>query len=68
MFNIDFNFFLRYFSGINWSDVQNKRLPPPLVPNVTNNEDTRYFNYYQENDINIEDFVNNEHLQLFKDF
>jgi len=58
----------KYFSGINWSDVQNKCLPPPLVPNVNSDEDTRYFNFYQENDINIEDFVNNEHLQLFKDF
>ena len=57
-----------YFGDINWSDVYNKRLTPPIVPCVTDDNDTRYFNFYQENDININDTVSKENLQLLKDF
>jgi len=58
----------QYFSDVNWSDVSKKSLRPPIVPCVNNDIDTRYFNYYQENDINIKDSVLKENLQLFQDF
>jgi len=57
-----------YFSRICWPDVNERKLKPPIVPSVNSDQDTRYFNFYQENDINIADSVSVEDLKLFKDF
>ena len=39
-----------------------------MVPTVSGAEDTRYFNFYQENNINIAESVREEDLKLFKEF
>lgn len=33
----------RFFAGINWQDVVQKKLIPPFKPQVTSEIDTRYF-------------------------
>ena len=57
-----------YFSQTCWADVTERKLPPPMVPNVNSDQDTRYFNFYQENNIDISEVVSDEDLKLFKDF
>ncbi|XP_018326395.1 RAC serine/threonine-protein kinase isoform X1 [Agrilus planipennis] len=32
-----------FFSCINWKDLEQKKIPPPFKPQVTNDTDTRYF-------------------------
>jgi serine/threonine protein kinase len=32
-----------FFAGVNWDDVYNKRIPPPFVPDVKDDTDTRCF-------------------------
>ena len=59
---------LRYFAGTNWSDVYSRSLVPPIVPCVSGEADTRYFNFYQENEVNIADTVTKEDMMLFADF
>ena len=59
---------LRYFAGTNWSDVYSRSLVPPIVPCVSGEADTRYFNFYQENEVNIADTVTKEDMMLFEDF
>ena len=59
---------LRYFAGTNWSDVYSRSLVPPIVPCVSGESDTRYFNLYQENEVNIADTVAKEDMMLFADF
>ena len=39
-----------------------------MVPLVSGEEDTRYFNFYQENNLNISETVREEDLKLFKEF
>ena len=33
----------RYFEGINWVDAYNKKLKPPFIPKIDNEEDIKYF-------------------------
>ena len=61
-------FHCSYFSQTCWEDVDQRKLIPPMVPSVTGNEDTRYFNFYQENNINISETVREEDLKLFQEF
>ena len=58
----------RYFAGTNWSEVYTRSLAPPIVPCVSGEADTRYFNLYQENEVNIADTVTKEDMMLFADF
>ena len=39
-----------------------------MVPMVSGAEDTRYFNFYQENNINMAESVREEDLKLFQEF
>ncbi|XP_055677833.1 RAC serine/threonine-protein kinase [Lutzomyia longipalpis] len=32
-----------FFASINWTDLEQKKIPPPFKPQVTNDTDTRYF-------------------------
>lgn len=32
-----------FFSSINWTDLENKKIPPPFKPEVDSDTDTRYF-------------------------
>lgn len=48
--------------------MSQRKLTPPMVPMVSGDEDTRYFNFYQENNINTAEFVREEDLKLFKEF
>lgn len=32
-----------FFISINWTDLMHKRIPPPFIPQVTSDTDTRYF-------------------------
>ena len=58
----------KYFKDTDWSVVSSRGLTPPILPHVTDDHDTRYFNFYQENNVNINDHVSTEDLKLFKDF
>ena len=62
------HFHCSYFSKTCWEDVSQRKLTPPMVPMVSGDEDTRYFNFYQENNINTAEFVREEDLKLFKEF
>ena len=68
MESLIFSFDFSYFSKICWEDVKERKLTPPLVPVVASEQDTRYFNCYQENNINISEIVSDEDLKMFHDF
>ncbi|KAL5290242.1 PRKX family protein [Megaselia abdita] len=58
----------RWFKHLNWSDVINKKLTPPIIPQVTSDGDTSNFDDYPESDLKPATAVGESHLQLFKDF
>ena len=62
------HFHCSYFSKTCWDDVHQRKLIPPMVPLVSGEEDTRYFNFYQENNINMSETVREDDLKLFKEF
>ena len=65
-----FNKFIlfRFFQGIDWPKVSNKKLAPPLVPNVMANNDTRHYILYKGNSDLASVPAPEEHRKLFQDF
>ena len=33
----------KFFNGVNWDDVQTKKIEPPFIPNLKNEADLKYF-------------------------
>ncbi|CAG2069192.1 unnamed protein product, partial [Timema podura] len=58
----------RWFKGIEWQDVYNKKLKPPIVPRVTYEGDTRNFDDYPETDWKSAPTVGEIEQKLFEDF
>ncbi|XP_013778363.1 protein kinase DC2-like [Limulus polyphemus] len=59
----------RWFKGIVWDDVLNKRVKPPIIPSVSHNGDTRYFDRFSDKKWkNIKEKIEEEELAYFKDF
>ncbi|KAM7357028.1 protein kinase, cAMP-dependent, catalytic subunit 3 [Cochliomyia hominivorax] len=58
----------RWFKDLNWNDVYNKKLKPPIIPEVQYDGDTSNFDDYPESDWKPARAVDQSDLQLFKDF
>ncbi|XP_037936852.1 cAMP-dependent protein kinase catalytic subunit 3 [Teleopsis dalmanni] len=58
----------RWFKHLNWSDVYNKKLKPPIVPSVTFDGDTSNFDEYPETEWKPAIAVGHGDLELFNDF
>uniref|UniRef100_A0A1B6HWE6 Protein kinase domain-containing protein n=4 Tax=Homalodisca liturata TaxID=320908 RepID=A0A1B6HWE6_9HEMI len=58
----------RWFKNVNWQDVYQRRLKPPIVPRVTYEGDTRNFDDYPEIDWKSAPSAGEPELKLFEDF
>jgi len=58
----------RWFKSIDWDDVLEKRMKPPIVPKVRSEWDTSNFENYPETDWSHVGPVNERQLALFEDF
>ncbi|XP_063236589.1 cAMP-dependent protein kinase catalytic subunit 3 isoform X2 [Bacillus rossius redtenbacheri] len=58
----------RWFKGIEWQDVYDRRLKPPIVPTVSYEGDTRNFDDYPETDWKSAPTVGATEQKLFDDF
>ncbi|XP_030369066.1 cAMP-dependent protein kinase catalytic subunit 3 [Scaptodrosophila lebanonensis] len=58
----------RWFKHLNWNDVYNKKLKPPILPDVHHDGDTKNFDDYPEQDWEPAKAVDQRDLQLFNDF
>ncbi|KAK7576358.1 hypothetical protein V9T40_012644 [Parthenolecanium corni] len=58
----------RWFKHIDWQDVYNKRLKPPIVPRITFEGDTRNFDEYPEIEWKPPSCLGTEEQKLFEDF
>ncbi|KAH8371273.1 hypothetical protein KR093_006780 [Drosophila rubida] len=58
----------RWFKHLNWNDVYNKKLKPPIMPDVHHDGDTKNFDDYPEKDWKPAKAVDQRDLQLFNDF
>ena len=45
-----------WFKGLDWSQLLERRVHPPLVPNISNPLDTRNFDEYDENESDVDEF------------
>ena len=60
--------FFRFFHNLDWEDVYNKLLKPPIVPNMISDEDTSNFEDYTEEDSKKGTDVPQKYFKLFEDF
>ncbi|XP_030570506.1 cAMP-dependent protein kinase catalytic subunit 3 [Drosophila novamexicana] len=58
----------RWFKNLNWNDVYNKKLKPPILPDVHHDGDTTNFDDYPETDWKPTTAIDQKDLQLFNDF
>ena len=58
----------RWFKNIDWDEVHQKKLKPPIVPNVGHEGDARNYDDYPETDWRKVPSVNDRELRLFDDF
>ncbi|XP_042225306.1 cAMP-dependent protein kinase catalytic subunit 3-like isoform X2 [Homarus americanus] len=58
----------RFFKNIDWEDVYQKKLKPPIVPKVNYEGDTRNFDDYPENNWRSTQGVSDIELAIFNDF
>lgn len=58
----------RWFEGIVWDDVHNKRIPPPFVPTLQSLDDTSMFDPYAEDDGALWQGLRSDEDIVFKDF
>ncbi|XP_023031896.1 cAMP-dependent protein kinase catalytic subunit 3 isoform X2 [Drosophila willistoni] len=58
----------RWFKHLNWNDVYNKKLKPPILPDVHHDGDTKNFDDYPEKDWKPAKAVDQRDLQYFNDF
>ncbi|XKL61565.1 hypothetical protein PGB90_008622 [Kerria lacca] len=58
----------RWFKHIDWQDVVNRRLKPPIIPQITFEGDTRNFDEYAEIEWKPPSFLGTEEQKLFEDF
>ena len=41
----------RWFSGFDWDGLASQRLPSPIKPVISGNDDVSYFDFYEEDDL-----------------
>ncbi|XP_023162121.1 cAMP-dependent protein kinase catalytic subunit 3 isoform X2 [Drosophila hydei] len=58
----------RWFKNLNWNDVYNKKLMPPILPDVHHDGDTTNFDDYSEMDWKPTIAIDQKDLKLFNDF
>ena len=57
-----------WFVGVSWNDTYQRRIKPPIKPNVKSAGDTSNFDSYDEHDIKITQPASKTDVQLFHDF
>ena len=55
-------------SIVDWEQVVQKKLVPPIVPKVQHDGDTKNFDKYDEDNWKDVPLVSSKNLQLFEDF
>ncbi|XP_067670104.1 cAMP-dependent protein kinase catalytic subunit PRKX-like [Haliotis asinina] len=58
----------RWFKGINWDDVFNRKLKPPIVPKLAYSGDTTNFDDYSDDNWQDAPAVDQETKDIFADF
>lgn len=58
----------RWFKSIDWEDVYNKKLQPPIIPTVSSDGDPKNFDDYPETDWRKVPGVTEHEQSLFSDF
>ena len=58
----------KWFNGIEWEVVFNRKLRPPLVPRVRYDGDTANFDDYAKEEIQKAEKVTEKEAKLFEDF
>ncbi|XP_022242140.1 protein kinase DC2-like [Limulus polyphemus] len=59
----------RWFKGINWDDVLNRRVKPPIVPKVKSDGDTGNFDDYPEGDNHKRaSLLTDKEMKMFEEF
>ena len=61
-------FYFRFFHSLDWDDVYNKQLKPPIVPKITSEEDTSIFEDYTDEESKTCIPVPKKQLRMFHDF
>ena len=61
-------FSFRFFQSLDWDDVYNKQLKPPIVPKITSKEDTSNFEDYTDEESKTSLPVSKKQLRMFEDF
>ena len=54
--------------SLDWASVSKKQLPPPIVPNVKSENDTRNYILYNGNTAITTEASSEEEIRLFEDF
>jgi len=58
----------RWFKSIDWEEVYQRQLRPPIVPNVSSDGDTRNFDNYPEEDWSNVEPITERQMAMFSDF
>jgi len=58
----------RWFKSIDWEEVYQGQLRPPIVPNVSSDGDTRNFDNYPEEDWSNVEPITERQMAMFSDF
>ena len=58
----------RWFKSVDWEEVYQRELKPPIVPKVSSDGDTRNFDNYPEEDWRKVEPVTERQLAMFSDF
>ena len=58
----------RWFKSIDWEEVYQRQLRPPIVPNVSSDGDTRNFDNYPEEDWSKVEPITERQMAMFSDF
>lgn len=57
----------RYFDGIDWDAARKKEIQVPMIPDIEGEDDTSYFEEYDEDDEDMDD-IGPEEQKLFANF
>ncbi|XP_006825885.1 cAMP-dependent protein kinase catalytic subunit PRKX-like [Saccoglossus kowalevskii] len=58
----------KWFKGIDWEEVTDRKLTPPIIPEVLHDGDTQNFDEYDEEDWQNAAEVSEKDVEIFKDF
>lgn len=58
----------RWFRGVEWESVPQRKLKPPIVPKLSSDGDISNFETYPEGELDKTPSVSDEDLETFKNF